>query len=131
MAIHGCNALPADFSKIPEGSPKDNVLASVAGTDAAREAVMDAQIPQTAKVDRKTANTSVTYDGEPQFKDIDGTSLQYAVNTPGSVVKYRGRYYTVDNGVWFDPTMQMAHGQLLLHVPKKLISSRQAILFIT
>ncbi len=96
------NALPADFSKIPEGSPKDNVLASVAGTDAAREAVMDAQIPQTAKVDRKTANTSVTYDGEPQFKDIDGTSLQYAVNTPGSVVKYRGRYYTVDNGVWFE-----------------------------
>lgn len=95
------NSLPADFSKIPEGSPKDNVLASVAGTDAAREAVMDAQIPQTAKVDRKTANTTVTYDGDPQFKNIDGTNLQYAVNTPGSVVKYRGTYYTVDNGVWF------------------------------
>ncbi len=95
------NALPADFSRIPEGSPKDNVLASVAGTDAAREAVMDAQIPQTAKVDRKTANTTVTYDGDPQFKNIEGTNMQYAVNTPGSVVKYRGTYYTVDNGVWF------------------------------
>jgi hypothetical protein len=37
--------LPADFAKIPPGSPKDNVLASVAGTDAARDAVMDAEIP--------------------------------------------------------------------------------------
>ncbi len=96
------NTLPADFAKIPEGSPKDNVLASVAGTDAAREAIMDAQIPQTAKVDRKTANTNVTYDGDPQFKNIDGTSMQYAVNTPGSVIRYRNRYYTVDNGVWFE-----------------------------
>jgi hypothetical protein len=96
------NTLPADFAKIPEGSTKDNVLASVAGTDAAREAVMDAQIPQTAKVDRKTANTNVTYDGEPQFKNIDGTSMQYAVNTPGSVIRYKNMYYTVDNGVWFE-----------------------------
>ena len=96
------NALPADFSRIPEGSPKDNVLASVAGTEAAREAVMDAQIPQTAKVDRKTANTNVTYDGEPQFKNIDGTSMQYAINTPSSVIRYRNMYYSVENGVWFE-----------------------------
>ena len=55
--------------KIPEGSPKDNVLASIAGADPYREAVMDAQIPQTAKVDRKTATANVTYDGElPKFK---------------------------------------------------------------
>ncbi len=49
--------LPGDFAKIPPGSAKDNVLASVAGTDAARDAVMDAEIPQTAKVDRNTATT--------------------------------------------------------------------------
>ncbi|HMH34850.1 MAG TPA: hypothetical protein VK543_17565, partial [Puia sp.] len=93
--------LPADFAKIPEGSPKDNVLASVAGTDAAREAVMDAQIPQTAKVDRRTANTNVTYNGDPQFQNIDGTKLQYAVNTSSTVLRYNGLYYVVDNGVWF------------------------------
>ena len=52
--------LPADFAKIPAGSPKDNVLASVAGTDEANEAVMDAAIPQTAKVDRKTATANVS-----------------------------------------------------------------------
>lgn len=95
-------SLPGDFAKIPEGSPKDNVLASVAGTDAAREAVMDAQIPQTAKVDRKNATANVTYDGSPQFQDIEGTHMQYALNTPSSVIKYRGTYYCVENGVWFE-----------------------------
>jgi hypothetical protein len=93
--------LPADFAKIPEGSPKDNVLASVAGTDAAREAVLDAQIPQTAKVDRQTATTTVNYDGAPEFRSIDGTRLQYAVNTSSTVLKYKGQFYAVDNGVWF------------------------------
>lgn len=93
--------LPADFARIPEGSPKDNVLASIPGTPAAREAVMDAQIPQTAKVDRRTASTSVTYDGAPRFENIPGTHLQYAVNTQSSVLSYKGRFYTVDKGVWF------------------------------
>jgi hypothetical protein len=95
------NALPADFAKIPEGSPKDNVLASVAGTPAAREAVMDAQIPQTAKVDRNTASTDVTYNGDPQFAPLEGTDMQYGTNTSSSVILNNGVYYTVDNGVWF------------------------------
>jgi hypothetical protein len=95
--------LPADFAKIPPGSPKDNVLSSVAGTDAAKDAVMDAQIPQTAKVDRNTATTEVTYDGTPKFTDIEGTNLQYAVNTSSTVFRNGGdgRFYVVDNGVWF------------------------------
>lgn len=93
--------LPADFAKIPEGSPKDNVLSSVAGTLAAHDAVMDAQVPQTAKVDRKKANADIQYDGNPQFEDIDGTDMAYAVNTPDYVIRWRGIYYAVDNGVWF------------------------------
>ncbi|HVY75233.1 MAG TPA: hypothetical protein VG890_10405, partial [Puia sp.] len=94
--------LPADFAKIPPGSQKDNVLSSVAGTDEARDAVMDAEIPQTAKVDRNTATTQVNYDGRPKFTDIDGTNLQYAVNTSSTVIRTpNGRFYTVDNGVWF------------------------------
>ena len=95
--------LPGDFAKIPPGSPKDNVLASVAGTDAARDAVMDAEIPQTAKVDRNTTTTAVTYDGRPKFTDIEGTNLQYAVNTSSTVLRNGGdgRFYVVDNGVWF------------------------------
>ncbi|MEP6750070.1 MAG: hypothetical protein ABJB86_20195 [Bacteroidota bacterium] len=93
--------LPADFAKIPAGSPKDNVLASVAGTDQANDAVMDAAIPQTAKVDRRTATTTVTYDGDPQFENISGTRLQYAVNASATVLKLNGQYYAIDNGVWF------------------------------
>src|SRR3984957_19445360 len=95
------NALPPDFAKIPEGSPKDNVLASVAGTDAAREAVMDAQIPQTAKVDRNTATATVNYNRDPQFAPLQGTDMQYATNTGSNVIEDHGVYYTVDNGVWF------------------------------
>ena len=96
------NALPANFAKIPEGSPKDNVLASVAGTEAAREAVMDAQIPQTAKVERATASTEVNYNGDPKFAPVEGTNMQYATNTGSSVMEENGMYYTVDNGVWFE-----------------------------
>ena len=102
-AYVAADQLPTDFANIPPGSPKDNVLASVAGTDAAKDAVMDAEIPQTAKVDRNDASTTVTYDGQPKYTDIDGTNLQYAVNTSSTVIRNGGdgRFYAVDNGVWF------------------------------
>lgn len=96
------DALPADFARIPEGSAKDGVLAHIAGTDAAREAVRDAQIPQTAKVDRKTATVQVTYDGSPQFERIAGTEVYSAVNASTVVLRINGRYYVVDNAVWFE-----------------------------
>jgi hypothetical protein len=94
--------LPADFAKIPDDSEKANVLSSVAGTDQAQDAMMDAQIPQTAKVDRKTATTTVKYDGEPKFVAIDGTDLQYAVNTGSTVLLSGKTYFCVDNGIWFE-----------------------------
>jgi len=93
--------LPSDFAKIPKGSEKDIVLASVAGTDEAHDAVMDAQIPQTAKVDRKTATCTVKYDGEPKFEKIEGTSLYLAKNTSSTVIRSGNDYYCVENGVWF------------------------------
>lgn len=96
--------LPADFSKIPEGSDKDAVLANVAGTDAAHEAVMDAQIPQTAKVDINSTDCNITYDGEPKFEPVEGTNLSVAVNTSGTVLLADKKYYAVENGVWFVST---------------------------
>ena len=94
--------LPEDFSKIPEGSDMDKVLASVAGTDAAEEAMIDAEIPQTAKVDRKTATVKVEYDGAPKFSPIEGTSLQLAENSSLTIFKEAsGKYFALDNGVWF------------------------------
>jgi hypothetical protein len=93
--------LPVDFASIPEGSPKDNVLSSVAGTPASIDAKHDAQVPQTAKVDRKTATCTVTYDGEPKFEKIEGTSLELAMNTSSTVLKSGSKYFCVDKGVWF------------------------------
>jgi hypothetical protein len=93
--------LPADFAKIPEGSEKDGVLASVAGTDAAEEAKADAVIPQTAKIDRATAKCTVTYDGDPKFSAIENTSLYVADNSNITVIKAKDKYFAVDNGVWF------------------------------
>jgi len=94
--------LPADFAKIPVDSEKDDVLSSVSGTDQAQDAMMDAQIPQTAKVDRKTATTTVSYDGDPKFAAIEGTSLQYAVNTSSTVLLSGKMYYCVDKGIWYE-----------------------------
>ena len=93
--------LPADFGKIPEGSEKDNVLTSVAGTPASQDAIRDTQVPQTAKVDRKKATCTVAYDGEPKFEKIEGTSLELAMNTSSTVLKSGTQYFCVDKGVWF------------------------------
>jgi hypothetical protein len=97
--------LPADFAKIPDSHPKGEVLASVAGTPQAAESLIDNQIPQTAAVDRRKASLKVAYDGEPQWKSIEGTSLRYVANSRTPVIgAENGRYYAVDNGVWFTAT---------------------------
>ncbi len=94
--------LPADFADIPPGSERDDVLASVAGTVPAKEAVLDAQIPQTAEVDRMQASSQVQYDGEPQFEPIENTEMRYAVNASTAIIRVGGRYYNCDRGVWFE-----------------------------
>jgi hypothetical protein len=100
--FNGADKMPAEFSKIPEGSEKDNVLVSISGTAAADEAIIEAEIPQTAKIDRKTAKVDVEYDGNPKFEAISGTSLQLAENSNLTVIKdASGKYYALDNGVWF------------------------------
>ena len=93
--------LPADFAKIPKGSEKDVVLASVAGTDAAKKAVMDAQIPKTAAVNRKTAKCEVKWDGDPKFEMIKGTELARGMNTSSTVLLLKDTYYVCDNAIWF------------------------------
>ncbi len=94
--------LPADFAKVPEGSAKDGILAHVAGTNAAREAVRDAAIPQTAQVSRSNVSLQVTYDGDPQFQQIGGTAVYSAVNASTTVLRINGHYYVCDNAVWYD-----------------------------
>ena len=66
--------LPGDFAKIPPDSTKGFVLVNVAGTQQAKEAVLDNYIPQTAGIDRKTATTEVKYAGDPKFDKIGDTT---------------------------------------------------------
>ena len=94
--------LPKEFADIPaEGTSISSVRVSVPGTKEAEDAVYEQYIPQTAKVDRKTAKTEVTYDGEPKFEKIEGTDMLYAVNTASTVIKVDGTFFVVDEGIWF------------------------------
>jgi hypothetical protein len=93
--------LPKDFANIPEDSEMGTVLYAVPGTDIAKEAILDAQIPQTATVDRSKSKLHVEYDGEPKFENITGTTMVYAVNTSTPVIKVNNRYYACDDAVWF------------------------------
>ena len=95
------SALPPDFARIPSGHPKGSVLASIPGTEQAKDAVVAAQVPQTATVDRKKAQFTPTYDGDPQFKSIEGTDMMYAINSPNDIIFVGGKYYAVSDGVWF------------------------------
>ena len=93
--------LPKGFDKIPQNSDMTTVRASIPGTPEAQTALLEQSIPQTATIDRKTATVEVNYDGDPEFEKIEGTSMSYARNTDKSVLLIEGKYYCVDNAVWF------------------------------
>ena len=93
--------LPPDFARIPEDSQMGTVLYAVPGTDVAKDAVMDAQVPQTASIDRKNATLTVDYDGNPKFETISGTKMVYAVNTATPVIRVGKTYFACDQAVWF------------------------------
>lgn len=94
--------VPAGFADIPTESDMGSVRASIAGTQEAKEAMLENQIPQTAEVDRKEAKLEVTYDGKPKFEPIEKTKMKYAVNTDKSVLLIDNRYYCCDNAIWFE-----------------------------
>jgi hypothetical protein len=93
--------LPADFKKIPLDFPRSSVLASVPGTDQAKEAVLLAQVPQTATVNMDLKPPAVIYTGDPDFQPIADTSMSYAVNTDKEIIKVGDLYYMCFQGVWF------------------------------
>ena len=83
--------LPEAFAKIASESENGHLLVHVAGTDEAKEAVLDAQVPQTSAIKRDSEGPKVEYDGEPQFETVKGTSgkVENAVNTPSIPVSNR------------------------------------------
>jgi hypothetical protein len=96
-------SLPDDFKKIPLSHDRSRVLAAVPGTDQAAEAVLLAQVPQRATVNKKQVKApEVQYDGgTPQFQPIENTKLQRAANTDKDIIKVGDLYYMCFQGVWF------------------------------
>ena len=71
--------LPEDFAAIPSEHLKGHVLASIPGTEEARVASIEAQIPRRAKISVSAGEeVDVIYDGEPEFVSIEGTDMQRA-----------------------------------------------------
>jgi hypothetical protein len=101
--------LPEDFKRIPLEHERSRVLASVPGTPQAIDALLLAQVPQSARVNKKQIQApEVGFQGAPEFQKIEGTTLQRAVNTDSDIILFGGTYYYCSQGVWF--TSQAATG---------------------
>ncbi len=114
--------LPAAFANIPENSSQADSRVYVAGTDEAREAVLDAQVPQAVAVERGEVDIDVQYDGEPSFDEVDGADLTYASNTGSTVILANGMYYLVEDGVWYVSSTPNGPWLVSDHRPPQVIS---------
>ena len=94
--------IPADFARIPDDSPKENVKASVPGTAQAQEAVAAAEVPKTARVNRRDATFQPWIDGAPDIRPIEGTELHYVANSPTPIIEVSPtQWVALQDGVWF------------------------------
>src|SRR6185295_9400331 len=112
--------LPPVFKQIPLEHDRSRVLAAVPGTRQAAEAIMLAQIPQTARVSKTVQAPAVEYQGAPQFQPIEMTTVQRAVNTDKDIIKVGDLYYMCFQGVWFMSKAPTGPWQITSDVPKQI-----------
>ena len=87
------------------------------------EAVLLASIPRTARVNRKeTKAPEVIYQGEPQFKPIEGAKggVEQAVNTDKDIVKHGDLYYMCFQGVWFMSRAATGPWEVATTIPQEI-----------
>jgi hypothetical protein len=114
-------SLPPDFAKIPDDSPMENVKASVPGTSQAQEAVIDNSVPQTATVQRTAKANPITFDGAPQLKPIEGTTLQYVANASTPIIMTAPyAYYMCQAGIWFSSASMSGPWTVAAWVPASI-----------
>jgi len=121
-AYRPADDLPEVFANIPQDSNQADSRVYVAGTEEARDAVLDAQVPQTAAVARGEVDIEVEYDGEPIYEPVDGTDLAYANNTGSTVIEADGWYYLVEDGVWYSSSTPNGPWQVSDHRPAQVSS---------
>jgi hypothetical protein len=113
--------LPEDFKKISLDHPRSRVLASVPGTRQAAEAVVLAQVPQIARVNKKEIKApDVIYQGEPKFEAVAPTRLFRAVNTDKQIIKFGDTYYMCYQGIWFMSNSPTGSWTLATNIPPEI-----------
>ncbi len=113
--------MPEVFQNIPLEHPRSRVLAAVPGTQQAAEAVLLAQVPQTAKVNKKEVKApEVTYQGDPKFEPIEKTKVEQAVNTDKQIIKFGDSYYLCYQGVWFISKSAAGPWEVATSIPKEI-----------
>jgi hypothetical protein len=113
--------LPEDFKRIPLEHERSRVLASVPGTIQAAEAVLLAQVPQTARVNKKELKApEVAYQGTPAFEPIPTTSVARATNTDKDIIKVGDLYYMCFQGVWFVSKQATGPWEVTSSVPQQI-----------
>lgn len=119
-SYQAADELPDAFANIPRDSNQADSRVYVAGTEEARDAVLDAQVPQTAAVKRGEVDIEVKYDGEPVYQAVDGTDLVYIQNTGSTVLVSGGLYYLVEEGVWYVSSSSTGPWQVSDHRPEQV-----------
>jgi len=129
------NHLPADFKRIPPDSKAGVVLASVAGTPQAKEALIANTIPQTATVKRVGGPAfKPEIDGAPQWRTIKGTSLQYVFNSETPIIQVPdGTLYALNAGLWFTAALIDTPWTIATSVPAAIytIPPSSALYYVT
>lgn len=62
------------------------------------------------------------FDGEPQLRSIEGTTLQYVPNSPTPIILAENRYYAVQDGIWFVAVQLAGPWQVATSVPAEIYS---------
>jgi len=110
--------LPQDFASIPDTSLKENVKASVKGTEQAQEALVANSIPEIAEVTRSAAKFTPTVDGKPKLVLIEGTDLHRVENSPDPIIRVNKKaFYALSDGVWFFATAINGQWQVADTIP--------------
>jgi hypothetical protein len=99
------------------------VLAAVPGTDAARQAMIEATGEQTTVVDAAGAEgPTVPWFGEPVFVDIEGTVLRRGENTPYQVILHNNFFYLCHEGAWYVASRPHGPWKAAHEVPEAIYS---------
>ena len=82
--------------------PAAEVLASVAGTPQAKEALIAIRCRRRRDSAQGGPSFTPVFDGVPQFRPIEGTPLQYVANSPDAIIEVSASsFYALRRGVWF------------------------------